>query len=132
MAFDYGKKRTGVAVTDPLRIIATGLTTVETPLIFKWLKEYLLTEKVGHFVVGYPLNLDNSPTHNTEPVEVFIRGLKKRWPNIPISKSDERFTSKEAMQTLIASGVKKMARRDKKLIDEVSATLILQDYLRSH
>jgi putative Holliday junction resolvase len=132
MAFDYGTKRTGIAVTDPGRLIATGLAGINTTEIFSFIYEYLKREQVTLFLVGYPLGLDGKPTHATEPVEVFLRGLAKRWPNIPRETADERFSSRQAVQALVQSGVRKKARRDKHLLDEVSATLILQEYLENH
>lgn len=129
LAIDYGKKRVGLAVTDPLKIIASRLETVSTPDIFKYLSNYLKTEEVECIVVGYPLNLDDTPTDLTLAVEEFIKKIEKKWPNIPVEKEDERFSSKMAMRTMIDAGVKKKKRRDKSLIDSVSATIILQSYL---
>ena len=129
LAFDYGIKRTGLAVTDPMRIIATGLDGIDTLKLLPYLAAYLTKEPVGLFLVGYPLDLDGNPTHATPAVDIFLRQLAKRWPWIPVQKGDERFTSRDAMQSLVASGVRKKARRDKHLLDEVSATLILQDYM---
>lgn len=132
MAFDYGTRRTGIAVTDPGRLIATGLAGINTTEIFSFIYEYLKREQVTLFLVGYPLGLDGKPTHATAPVEVFLRGLAKRWPNIPRKTADERFSSRQAVQALVQSGVRKKARRDKHLLDEVSATLVLQEYLENH
>ena len=129
MAFDYGKKRTGIAVTDPLQIIATGLTTVETEKLMDFLIDYLRKEDVERFVIGEPVGLDGQATDASEAVDEFIQSLKKQFPGIPVDKEDERFTSKMAVQTLVKSGIKKKKRRDKKLIDQVSATIILQSYL---
>ena len=129
MAFDYGKRRTGIAVTDPSQIIATGLTTVETDKVLEFVKSYTQQEQVEKFVVGYPLSLSGDATDATPLVDSFIGNLKKNFPRIPIHKNDERYTSKMAMQTLVASGVKKKARRNKALLDEVSAVIILQDYM---
>jgi putative Holliday junction resolvase len=129
MAIDYGKKRTGLAVTDPLQIIATGLTAVDTHQIWAFLKNYFATEPVELVLIGDPKNLDDSDTHATPLVKAFVHKFKKDFPAIPIEMVDERYTSKMAMRALIDSGVKKKDRRDKKLIDEVSATIMLQEYL---
>ncbi|MBI1191976.1 MAG: Holliday junction resolvase RuvX [Bacteroidetes bacterium] len=132
MAFDFGTKRTGIAVTDPGRMIATGLAGINTTELFSFIAGYLKREPVTLFLVGYPLGLDGKPTHATEAVDVFLRGLAKRWPAIPRQTADERFSSREAVRALVQSGVRKKARRDKHLVDEVSATLILQEYLENH
>ncbi len=130
MAFDFGKKRTGLAVTDPLQIIATGLTTVETGVLFDYLKKYMENEQIESFVVGYPMAMENTaPSHSLPLINIFIKDLKKKFPSIPIELEDEHFTSKLAMRAMIDGGVKKMKRRDKSLIDKVSATIILQSYL---
>lgn len=131
MAFDYGLKRTGIAVTDPGRIIATGLAGVDTPTLFEFISRYLERESVGMFLIGFPLGLDGKATHSTPAVERFIQELRKRWPGIECRTADERYSSRQAMQALVQSGVRKKARRDKHLLDEVSATLILQEYLQS-
>ncbi len=129
LAIDYGKRRTGFAVTDPLQIIATGLTAVDTTAIFDFLKEYLKNEEVEQFVVGYPLHLDESESEMSLAVDKFIEELQKNHPHIPVAKEDERYTSQMAAQSLFQSGVKKKKRRNKKLLDEVSAVLILQRFL---
>jgi len=129
VAIDYGTRRVGIAVTDPLQIIATGLTTVDAAKALDFLVNYAKNEEVELFVVGDPVSLNGTPTHATEPTNRFVEQLKKALPHIPIAREDERFTSKEAMQTLILSGVRKKKRRNKKLLDEISATLILQSYL---
>ncbi len=130
LAFDYGKKRTGVAVTDPLQIIASGLTTVDTPEIFKFITEYIKTEQVEQFVVGFPTQFDNSkPSHSAPLIENFVKQLKKKFPNIPVDLEDEHYTSKLAMQAMIDGGLKKMQRRDKAMVDKVSASIILQSYM---
>lgn len=130
LALDYGKKRTGVAVTDPLQIIASGLTTIETNKIIVFLKDYLKKEDVEEIVIGYPFKMDNSKTADSVPlIDNFIKKLIKIFPNIPISKVDEHFTSKMAVQAMIDGGVKKMKRRNKALIDKISAALILKSYL---
>jgi putative holliday junction resolvase len=129
LAIDYGVKRTGIAVTDPLRIIATGLLTIETENLLNFLKEYSVKEKVDLFVLGYPLNLDGTSTHGTEPVTRFRKKLETEFPAIPVDYEDERYTSKLAVEAMVQGGVSKKHRRDKSLIDKVSATIILQAYL---
>ncbi|MFK2820657.1 Holliday junction resolvase RuvX [Flavobacteriaceae sp. LMIT009] len=131
LALDYGKKRTGIAVTDELQIIASGLTTIETKDIFNFLKEYIASEKVETFVVGEPKQMDNTPSESEELIKKFLIQLQKNFPDIPIERVDERFTSKMAFQTMIDAGLKKKKRQNKALIDEISATLILQNYLYS-
>lgn len=129
MAFDYGGKRTGIAVSDPLQIVATGLTTVSSETIFDFLKTYLRNETVECFVVGEPKNLDNSPSEIAGEVNAFVDLLQKSYPDIPVRRIDERFSSKMAAQTLFASGLKKKQRQNKSLLDEVSATIILQGFM---
>ncbi len=129
IAIDFGLKRTGIATTDPLQIIATGLTTVPTEKLMDFLKTYCTQEEVEKFVVGDPYNLDGSPTHATEPANKFVHQLKKAFPHIAIDRESEWFTSKMAKETLVKSGVKKKKRRNKALLDEISATIILQSYL---
>ncbi len=129
LSIDYGGKRTGIAVTDPLQIIATGLTAVDTKDLFAFLKDYFGKEEVEKVIVGLPYSLDGSDTHATPLVKGFVTRFKKDFPAIPIETVDEQFTSKLAVRALIESGVKKKDRRDKKLIDEMSATIILQEYL---
>ena len=131
IALDYGKKRTGIAVTDPLQIIATGLTTIDTQALRPFLKTYFSKEMVEKAIIGLPYNLDGTPTDATKPVIDFIRLFKKDHPTIPIETVDEQYTSKMAVQALIASGVKKQERRNKKLVDEMAATIMLQDHLAS-
>lgn len=130
MAIDYGKKRTGLAVTDPLQLIASGLTTVPTHELIPFLKKYLATEAVETIVIGEPKNLDGNATHATPLVTECIRILNKNFPQIPVKKVDERFTSKMAFQSMIDSGLKKKDRQNKGLVDEISATIILQEYLQ--
>ncbi len=130
MGIDYGKKRVGIAITDPMKLIAGGLTTVNTEEVINFLTAYFLKEPVEVIVVGLPKNLDNTPTDATVGAERFIAELKNKFPAIPVQTVDERFTSKMAMQRIIASGIKKKARRDKALIDKTSATLILETYLQ--
>ena len=129
MAIDFGKKRTGLAVTDPLQIIATGLTTVETPQLMNFLKDYFSKEQVEKILVGEPTNWDDSDTHATPLVREFVNRLKKKFPSIPIVMVDERYTSKMASQAMIDMGLKKHQRRNKALVDEIAATIILQEYL---
>lgn len=132
MAIDYGLKRTGLAVTDPLQIIATALATVETPQLFDYLAQYLAKESVSAFVVGEPKNLDNTASEIAPQVEQLVQKLGAIYPNIPIHRIDERFTSKMAVQTLVQSGLKKKQRQNKALLDQVSAVLILQTYMQLH
>jgi len=131
LAIDYGTKRTGIAVTDPLQIIATALETVRSHDLIDFLKRYATAEAVESFVVGMPRNLNNTDTNNTPLVRGFIKLLKKNFPGTPVFEHDERFTSKMALQTMIAMGSKKSDRRDKANIDKMSATIILQSYLET-
>lgn len=131
LAIDYGKKRTGIAATDPLQIIANGLTTVDTHTLRIFLKDFCAKEEVERVIIGLPKNLDDSDTDATKPVKDFIRLFRKDHPSIPIETVDERYTSKMAVQALIESGVKKKDRQDKKLIDEMAATIMLQEYLQN-
>ena len=130
MAIDYGSKRTGLAVTDPDRIIATGLATIPSSDVLKYLQEYFSREKVDIIVVGEPKNMDNTASDSARFIEPFVRSLKNRFKDMKIERMDERFTSKMAFQTILDSGIKKMDRRNKGLIDEVSAVIILQSYLQ--
>ena len=129
IALDYGKKRTGIAVTDPLQIIATGLTTVETQTLFDFLKQYISTEVVEKILIGDPLNLDGTETDSTAAVKHCIRRLKNTFPNIPIVTIDEGYTSKIASKAMVEMGMKKKERQKKGIIDEVAATMMLQEYL---
>ena len=129
IAFDVGKKRIGIAVTDPLKIIANRLTTVQNRDIFEFLKDYLKKENVCCFVVGLAKQRNNKASESTIYINLFVKKLKKIFPNIPIEWEDERFTSKIAFQTMIDGGLKRKRRQDKKLIDGISATIILQSYL---
>ena len=129
LAIDYGLKRTGIAVTDPLQIIATALTTVDSKDLIHFLKKYLLLETVELIIIGDPKNLDESDTDATELVKAAIKNLNKEFPSIPVTKVDERFTSKMASQAMVQMGLKKKDRRNKRIIDQVAATIILQDYL---
>ena len=131
LAFDYGEKRTGIAVTDELQIIASGLTTVDTKQLFSFITEYLKKEHVELFVVGEPKQMNNTPSEREALISVFVTKLGQTFPKIPIKRIDERFTSKMAFQSMIDSGLKKKHRQNKALIDEISATLILQTYLNT-
>lgn len=131
LAIDFGTKRTGIAVTDELQIIASGLTTVNTKELLQFLKDYTQKEQVELFLVGEPKQMDNTASESEIHILPFIMKLQKMFPNIPVQRVDERFTSKMAFQTMIDSGLKKKQRKNKALIDEISATLILQSYLYS-
>jgi putative Holliday junction resolvase len=131
LAIDYGLKRTGIAVTDPFKIIATGLTTISSPELIRFLKDYFLKEPVELVIIGEPKNWDDTDTHATPLVRTIIKKLKKEFPAMPIRTVDERFTSKMASQAMIDMGMKKMQRRNKALVDEIAATIMLQEYLRS-
>lgn len=130
LAFDYGTIRTGIAVTDELQIIASGLTTVDTKKIFSFLTNYLKNENVELFVVGEPKQMNNQHSESEQYIKVFIEKLKSTFPKTPVKRVDERFTSKIAFQSMIDGGLKKKQRQNKALIDEISATLILQTYLQ--
>lgn len=129
MAIDYGLKRTGIAVTDPLQIIATGLRTVESPELIAFLKEYMRSEPVELLLVGEPKNWDDSDTHATPLVRKLVERLRKEFPAIPLKLVDERYTSKMASRAMIEMGMKKKQRRNKALVDEIAATILLQEYL---
>lgn len=129
LAFDYGTKRVGVAVTDPLKIIATGVGTFHPKDIIEFIKNYMSTEIVELFVVGDPIQMDGSPSQSAQHVKGFITILKKNFPEIPVKKVDERFTSKMASAVVAQSGFKKSDRQNKERIDTISATIILQSYL---
>ena len=129
IAIDFGLKRTGLAVTDPLRIIATALETVESMKLMDYLKEYVLKEAVDGFVVGLPSNLDGSATDITANVHALVKALRTTFPEKFVETVDERFTSKMAQHTLLASGKGRMARREKGQIDRISATIILQSWM---
>jgi putative Holliday junction resolvase len=132
LAIDYGKKRTGIAVTDPMQLIATGLTTVDTPQLMAFLKKYFEQESVELVLIGMPVSLRNDDTHATPLVRQFLVQFQKQFPNMPIKTLDERFTSKMASQTLIDSGLKKKDRQNKALLDEVSAVILLQGYMQGN
>ena len=129
LAIDYGLKRTGLAVTDALQIIASGLTTVETKELIPFLKEYVSKEKTELFIIGKPKQMDNTDSESEVLIQDFLKKLASAIPEIPVKRIDERFTSKMAFQTMIDSGLKKKQRRNKALVDEISATIILQTYL---
>lgn len=131
MALDVGRKRTGVAVTDPLGIIASGLTTVQTASVFDYIASYLATEKIDRFVVGMPTQMNNQPSEAVRYVQPVVNRLKKVFPSIPIDLFDERFTSSMAHNSMIEMGMRKLQRRDKALVDTISATIILQSYMLS-
>lgn len=132
LAIDYGTKRTGIAVTDPLCIIANGLATVSTSELFEFLSQYITKESVGQIVIGKPIQPNGQPSENLARVEQFVNRWRKIHPELPIDYYDERFTSVIAHQAMITGGVKKKTRReDKGLVDEISATIILQDYMKS-
>ncbi|WP_343485765.1 Holliday junction resolvase RuvX [Allomuricauda sp. d1] len=129
LALDFGKVRTGIAVTDELQLIASGLTTVNTNELIPFLKDYLAKEQVAHIVVGEPKQMDGTASKSETLISSFLEKLKKAIPNIPIIRQDERFTSKLAVQSMLEGGLKKKKRQNKALVDEISATLILQAYL---
>ncbi|WP_426669837.1 Holliday junction resolvase RuvX [Mucilaginibacter sp. McL0603] len=129
MAFDYGTKRIGIAVTDPMQIIATGLDTIHPKDILDYLKKYMLTEQVERFIVGEPKQMDNTPSQSAMHVKGFVTLLKKTFPEIPIEMLDERFTSKMASAAIAQSGIGKKARQNKELVDTVSAVILLQSWM---
>ena len=131
LSIDYGKKRTGLAVTDPLQLIAGGLATVSTSELFDYLKTYVEREEVECIVIGEPRQPNGQPSENLQRVQQFVNRWRKAMPQIPIEFYDERFTSVLAHQAMLDGGLKKKARQDKALVDEISATIILQDYMRS-
>ena len=132
LAIDYGTKRTGIAVTDPLQIIASGLDTVPTEAVIDFLKKYFETEVVEKIIVGEPLHADGNPMEITKKVYDFVERLKKLFPQTPVHLQDERFTSKTASRLILESGAKKKKRQDKALIDKVSAAVILQEYMEAN
>lgn len=129
LCIDYGGKRTGIAVTDPLQIIATGLTTIDTKDFIRFLKDYFSKEQVERIIIGMPLNMDDTATHATPLVIQAIKQLKKHFPDMPVETVDERYTSKMAKDAMLEMGLKKKQRRDKKLVDEIAATIMLQEYM---
>jgi len=132
MAIDYGEKRVGIAVTDPLRIIASGLKTIATEEVFSFLKDYFSKENVELALIGEPKQMNGKPSESTKIIEKFVAQFQIEFPNIKTKRIDERFTSKIASKILVESGVKKKKRQDKSLLDTISATIILQDYLLSN
>ena len=131
VAIDYGGKRTGLAVTDPLQIIATGLTTIDSKELIPFLKDYIKKEEVELIIIGLPKNWDESDTHGTPLVEAAIKKIQKEFPLMPLKTVDERYTSKMAKDAMLQMGMKKKDRRDKKNVDVIAATIILQEYLQS-
>lgn len=131
LSIDYGKKRTGLAVTDPLQIIAGGLATVATVELFQYLNDYIAREPVERIVIGEPRQPNGQPSENLQRVQQFVNRWKKARPDVPIEFFDERFTSVLAHQAMLDGGLKKKARQNKALVDEISATIILQDYMRA-
>lgn len=129
IGIDYGRKRVGVAVSDPLGIFASALDTVPAAKIIDYLKNYTQNNKVARFVVGYPMNLNGRPAECAQYVDVFLKHLKKQFPDIPVTLEDERFTSQLAMKAMIAGGMKKQDRREKENVDKISAAIILQSYM---
>ena len=131
LSIDYGKKRTGLAVTDPLQLIAGGLATVATSELFDWLQAYRKRESVERIIIGEPRQPNGLPSENLQRVQQFVNRWRKAVPEVPIEYFDERFTSVLAHQAMLDGGLKKKARQNKALVDEISATIILEDYLRS-
>ncbi|WP_396212729.1 Holliday junction resolvase RuvX [Flavobacterium sp.] len=129
LAIDYGLKRTGIAVTDDFQIIASGLTTIPSETAITFLKDYFSKENVAKVIIGEPKQMNGQPSESTEVIEKFVSKLQKEFPEIKVERVDERFTSKMAFQTMIDSGLKKKQRQNKALIDEIAATIMLQDYL---
>lgn len=129
LSLDYGRRRTGVAATDPEQIIANGLTTVETPKLLLWLADYLGREAVERVIIGLPLQANGQPSENEARVRAFAARFRKAFPKVPLDFYDERFTSVLAHQTMLSGGLGKMKRRDKALVDEISACILLQDYM---
>ncbi|MFV8224610.1 Holliday junction resolvase RuvX [Christiangramia aquimixticola] len=129
LALDYGTRRTGIAVTDELKLIASGLTTVETPSLIKFLEDYFQKENVERVLVGEPKQMDDTPSESEVHIQEFLKKFAEKFPEMPLERVDERFTSKMAFQTMIDSGLGKKKRRNKALVDEISATIILQSWL---
>lgn len=132
LAFDYGTKRIGIAATDPLQIIATGIGTIHPKDIVDWIKKYLVLEQVAGFVIGQPTQMDGSPSDSAQHVKGFSTILKKNFPSIPQHFVDERFTSVMAQQTIMQSGLKKSDRQNKERVDTIAATIILQYFMEQH
>ena len=131
LAIDYGRKRTGIAVSDTLQIIANGLTTVRSHLLLDFLKDYVQKESVERIIIGLPRQMNYEESESMQYIKPFVKKLEKEFPNIPVEYFDERFTSSMALQTMIDGGVKKKQRQNKELVDEISATIILQGYMES-
>lgn len=131
VSIDYGKKRVGIAVTDTLQLIANGLTTVSPDTIFAFLETYVQQEVIDEFIVGLPKQMNNEPSESMKYITPFVTGLKNKFPHIPVTMVDERFTSKLAQQTMLESGINKKNRQNKALVDQISATILLQTYLES-
>ncbi len=129
LAIDYGQKRTGIAVTDEMQIIASGLTTVASETAIAFLSKYFNDEKVERVLIGEPMQMNYTPSESTETIEAFVKKFHKAFPEMPVERVDERFTSKMAQKTMFASGLKKKQRQNKALLDEISATIMLQDFL---
>ncbi len=132
LAIDYGLKRTGIAVTDEMQIIASGLTTVPSETAIQFLKDYFAKEKVEKVLIGEPKQMNNEPSQSAPLIEAFVQKFRQEFPDMPVLRADERFTSKLAFRAMVSSGLKKKQRQDKGLIDEISATIMLQDYLSSN
>ncbi|MEG0011446.1 MAG: Holliday junction resolvase RuvX [Muribaculaceae bacterium] len=132
LAIDYGRKRCGIAVTDTMKIVANGLTTVATHTLMEFLKKYIVAENVERIIMGLPMNMDNTPSESMKYITPFLNRLKKELPDVPVEMFDERFTSVLAHQAMLVGGAKKSTRQDKGLVDEISATIILNDYLQSY
>jgi putative holliday junction resolvase len=132
LAIDFGLKRCGIAVTDPLQIIASALTTVPNKELLAFVQQYCQTEEVEAFVVGLPLHLDGTPAQVAPQVDAFVEILGRTFPDKPIHRQDERFSSKEAQRVILNSGIKKQKRRDKALVDKIAAALILEQYMEAH
>lgn len=130
ICIDYGGKRSGIATTDPFQIIASGLGTIDTPKLLPFLKKYFQTEAVEKILIGFPTNLDDSPTHATPLVVSFIKKLNKEFPAIPVIKIDERYSSKMASRAMIEMGMKKKERQNKRNIDEIAAIMLLQEFMK--
>lgn len=131
LAIDYGTKRTGIAATDPLQIIANAVDTIETPKLFDFLTEYFEKESVDLVIVGEPFRADGSPAQSTPEIEKFIAKFKKKFPEMKVDREDESFSSKEAFETMIQSGISKKKRTKKDLVDRISATIILKNYMEN-
>ena len=129
LGIDYGRKRTGLAVTDPLNLFASPLNTVNTQDLDRFLNDYLKSEQIDAFVIGYPVQMNNKPSESVKYIDPFIKKLKKTFPGKPVYLVDERFTSRMALRTMIDGGVKKINRQDKSMVDKISASIILQSFL---